>query len=197
VDATEIAPGLWRWTAPHPAWEAGAEPESPGDWPEDVGSVLLVSREDVAVLVDPQLPRDRGSFWAWLDAVVAGRPVHVVTTIRWHGRSRDAVLARYEPVESEPGDVELLAFPRLGETIVWLPEQRALVPGDRIVGAGDGRLRVCPVSWLRYLPETPTVDDMREDLRPLLDLPVERVLVSHGEPVLERGREALEGALGV
>jgi hypothetical protein len=34
-------------------------------------------------------------------------------------------------------------------------------------------------------------------LRPLLELPVERVLVSHGEPVLRGGLEALAAALGV
>jgi hypothetical protein len=32
-------------------------------------------------------------------------------------------------------------------------------------------------------------------LRPLLDLPVDRVLVTHGEPVLEDGLAALERAL--
>ena len=36
MDATEIAPRLWRWTAPHPAWEPDAQPESVGDWPEEV-----------------------------------------------------------------------------------------------------------------------------------------------------------------
>ena len=37
--------------------------------------------------------------------------------------------------------------------------------------------------------------ELRESLRPLLDLPVELVLVSHGEPVLENGREAIAAAL--
>jgi hypothetical protein len=32
-------------------------------------------------------------------------------------------------------------------------------------------------------------------LTPLLELPVEQVLVSHGEPVLTGGREALAGVL--
>jgi hypothetical protein len=34
-------------------------------------------------------------------------------------------------------------------------------------------------------------DELRAALAPLLDLPVEQVLVSHGEPVLENGREEL------
>jgi hypothetical protein len=39
--------------------------------------------------------------------------------------------------------------------------------------------------------------ELREALRPLLDLPVEMVLVSHGEPVLGGGREALAKSLGI
>ena len=35
-------------------------------------------------------------------------------------------------------------------------------------------------------------EEGRDALRPLLELPVERVFVGHGEPVLEGGREALE-----
>jgi hypothetical protein len=194
VDAAEIAPGLWRWTAPHPAWEPDAEPESPADWPQDVGSVLLESDEGVVVLVDPQLPPDERSFWAWADGVVAEQPVLVVTTIRWHGRSRDAVLGRYPAADRVPRDLELLPFPDLGETMVWLPRQAALVPGDRIVGTGGG-VRLCPASWLRYLPGKPGLEELRSALAPLLDLPVERVLVSHGEPLLSGGREALRRAL--
>ena len=195
MDATEIVRGLWRWTAPHPAWEPGAEPESVGDWPEDVGSVLFESRDDVVVFVDPQLPRDPGPFWAWADARVADRPVHVVTTVEWHGRSREAFVARYAAAPRPPSDVELIAFPRLAETIVWLPELQALVSGDRIIAEPGGALRLCPQSWLGFRAGRPTVDEMRELLLPLLDLPVERVLVSHGEPVLADGREALRRAL--
>ena len=54
---------------------------------------------------------------------------------------------------------------------------------------------MCPVSWLRYLPEKTTLADMRAQLEPLLALPVERVLVSHGEPVLSGGAHALARAL--
>ena len=34
-----------------------------------------------------------------------------------------------------------------------------------------------------------------EGLLPLLELPIQRVLVTHGEPVLENGRAALAAAL--
>ena len=75
----------------------------------------------------------------------------------------------------------------------WLPEVRTLVPGDRLIGAPGGALRMCPESWLGGLPIG--IAELREALLPLLDLPVERVLVSHGEPLLEGGREAVRRAL--
>ena len=55
--------------------------------------------------------------------------------------------------------------------------------------------RLCPPGWLRYLEPGLTHGELRDALRTLLDLPVELVLVSHGEPVLDDGRAALERAL--
>lgn len=78
---------------------------------------------------------------------------------------------------------------------MWLPQVRALVAGDRIIGDGRGGLRLCPESWLRYLTSGMTVAGLREALRPLLDLPIELVLPSHGDLVLEDGRRALAKAL--
>ena len=80
--------------------------------------------------------------------------------------------------------------------MVWLPKVHALIPGDRLLGDDErGGVRLCPDSWLRYLPSGMRQKELREALRPLLDLPVELVLVSHGEPVLEGGREAIARAL--
>ena len=81
---------------------------------------------------------------------------------------------------------------RADEVLYWLPEQRALVTGDVILGARDGGVRVCPDSWL---PEKTSPQQFRKALRSVLDLPVEHVLVSHGEPVLGGGRNALRRAL--
>ncbi len=48
---------------------------------------------------------------------------------------------------------------------------------------------------MRYL-KTPITDaQLRAILRPLCDLPVERVLVSHGAPVLSGGAHALRDLL--
>jgi glyoxylase-like metal-dependent hydrolase (beta-lactamase superfamily II) len=86
---------------------------------------------------------------------------------------------------------------RSAEVVYWLPEHRSLAVGDVLLGAGakpratSAPLRLCPESWLG----TKTHDDLRETLRPVLELPIERVLVSHGEPVLRNGKQALEAVL--
>jgi hypothetical protein len=69
------------------------------------------------------------------------------------------------------------------------------VPGDRVLGGRGGGLRLCPESWLAYLGNGLTRSGLGELLRPLLELPIERVLVSHGEPVLHDGRTALRAAI--
>jgi hypothetical protein len=189
----ELRPGLWRWTAPHPAWRPGAARDSAGDWEQDVGCVAYAA-PDALVLVDPLVPDDG---WPALDALVRdhGQRVHVLTTLQWHRRSRAAVVERYGAMTSRaqaalPTGVETVRLPRALETMVWLPGPRALVPGDRLI-AGRGGLRVCPRSWL---PSMRTAE-LRARLAPLLELPAEMVLVSHGRPVLRRGRAAIARAL--
>jgi hypothetical protein len=76
-----------------------------------------------------------------------------------------------------------------------LPEHAALVPGDRLVGDRRPGLRMCPPSWLRYLDDF-TQDDLRRSLSTAVGhLPIEMVLVSHGEPVLQNGHAAVRAAL--
>jgi hypothetical protein len=191
-----LAPGLHRWTARHPGWEPGAEPGSPADWPPDVGCVAYEA-PDALVLVDP-LVHD----WDELDALVErhGRPVVVLTTMRFHGRSRAEVADRYgaelrthgaEP----PAGVRRIPIAGMDESMVYLDAPRALVPGDRLIADGDGTLRPCPASWLRYIPGPPDAVALRAALTPLLELGAELVLVSHGEPVLRDGAAALRAAL--
>jgi glyoxylase-like metal-dependent hydrolase (beta-lactamase superfamily II) len=92
-----------------------------------------------------------------------------------------------------PAAIEAFPTARGGEVVLWLPAHRALVPGDTLLGDGRGGVRMCPESWL---PEGKGHRELADALRPLLDLPVQRVLVSHGEPVLKGGRAALGRALG-
>jgi glyoxylase-like metal-dependent hydrolase (beta-lactamase superfamily II) len=199
----ELARGLYRWTARHPEADPDPVPGSPADWGPDVGCVAYCA-PDAFVLVDPLVPEDRPDLEEELDTLAQrhAKPVAIVTTLQFHRRSRDRLAARYGASTSRarkslPAGVETVQIKGAGETMVWLPEQRALIPGDRLLGDDHGGLRLCPESWLRYLPSKMTHSQLRTALRPLLDLPVEMVLVSHGEPVLTDGREALTRALAV
>ena len=176
----------------------GASSDSPADWPEIVGSVAYEA-PDAFVFVDPLVPDE---FWPALEERVRahGRPVRVLTTIGFHRRSRDEVAWRFDATTSRakaslPEGVATVTIRRAGETMVWLPGSRALIPGDRLLGDARGGLRMCPPGWLSYLVPGLSYDELREALRPLLDLPVEMVLVSHGRPVLQGGRAAIERAL--
>jgi glyoxylase-like metal-dependent hydrolase (beta-lactamase superfamily II) len=207
VDVLQISPGLWRWTGFHEEWK------------EDVGSVYVETSDGVA-LVDPLVPPgDTDRFWDALDRDVnrVGGDVHVLVSVFWHTRSAKEMVERYRarvwaprrgraaierragtvtdpfgPEDRLPGGLQALPTARAAEVVYWLPEHRSLVPGDVLLGADGGGLRMCPASWL---PEKVDHAKLAESLRPLLDLPVERVLVSHGEPVLADGREALAAAL--
>jgi hypothetical protein len=184
--------GLWRWTAKHPAWRPDAEPDSADDWPEDVGCVAYRA-ERALVLIDPLVPEE-----GFLDELVEEHdlPVSILQTIGWHSRSVEALERRYaDRLAAGPGPgVDPMPIAGAGETMVWLPALRALVPGDRLIGDGRGGLRMCPDSWMASLKLDQA--GLAEALRPLLDLPVEAVIVSHGEPVLRDGRRLIARAIG-
>ena len=191
----EITRGLRRWTAFHDHWE------------EDVGS-LAVQTSDGLVLIDPIDPPSE----------VAAAD-HVLITVYWHGRSTGTLGAKRvwasarseRPLKSRgievtdpfragdalPGGIRAFQTARSAEVVYWLPDQRAVVVGDVLLGAGakprptSDPLRLCPERWLGK----GTHDDLRRTLRPLLDLPVERVLVSHGKPIVSGGKQALAAAL--
>jgi hypothetical protein len=209
----ELAPGLWRWTGRHPAWGTHSD-----DWDPEVGC-LYYEAADAVVLVDPLVPpEDEARFWRALDRDVerASRPVQILLTTIWHGRSSEAIVERYGGeiwaheeslgIEREtaptrtfelgaglPGGVE--AFPAVRyECVLWIPAHAALVFPDVLVGDEAGGVALCPESWLAE-GERGDRAGLRATLAPLLDLPVERLLVSHGEPLLEDGRAALERAL--
>jgi hypothetical protein len=202
----EIEAGLWRWTAYH------------DEWKEDVGCVYAETPDGV-VLIDPLVPSDaaeRAHFLQSLDLDVerAGpSTVHVLVTVFWHTRSAHEIVERYgarvwapssaraavarragavtdafRAGDALPGGIEALASGRSTEVVYRLPAHRTLGPGDVILGAEDGHLRLCPESWL---PQGTGHRELRAALGPVVDLPVERVLVSHGEPVLDHGHEEL------
>jgi len=160
-----------------------------------VGCVLYETDEH-AVFVDPLAPPADERFWSWADERCRGREVVLLETIRYHARSRDEFAARYPAASAEPPPaVVALPVPIADETLYWLPEHRALIPGDVLVGL-DGSLSLCPPAWLSYLTSRPAPAAVAAALRDAIgDLDVEIVLVSHGEPALGGGRAALERAL--
>jgi glyoxylase-like metal-dependent hydrolase (beta-lactamase superfamily II) len=185
----EIATGLWRWTGLHPAWApADGGPEG---WEQEVGCVFYEA-PDAVVLVDPLVPmEDRDRFFRALDRDVErlARPVRVLLTVDDHRRSSAELAERYDGTIGEvPRGVEM-PLERWGERVYWIPEHRTLVFGDVVIGRAGG-LRL-PRTWIGEEHYGAVV----EGLRPLLELPVQRVLVAHGDPVLEDGHAALQTAL--
>jgi glyoxylase-like metal-dependent hydrolase (beta-lactamase superfamily II) len=184
----EIATGLWRWTGLHPAWTPGEG--GPDGWEQEVGSYYYEAPEAI-VLFDPLVPmEDRDRFFEALDRDVerVGRPVRVLLTVDDHRRSSAELAERFDAEIGSPvAGVEVAAEP-VDERVYWIPEHAALVFGDVLLGR-DGGLRV-PEPWLGE-----RFGEGLRLLRPLLELPVERVLVTHGEPVLVDGLAALTRAL--
>jgi hypothetical protein len=195
----DVAPGLWLWRLPHPDWRQGL------DWDERVTSTCVESRGEVVVL-DPLAPPEGDvELWARLDArpptaAVVLKPDHVRDvdlfvsrygaraygpSLFWRTNVPETELEPIEPGSKLPGGLVALYDGRgRTETPVWLPEQRALVFADALTAPG-GELRVWSTPWHeeRALPA----------LRALLELPFEHVIVSHGEPLHDRG--AYERAL--
>jgi hypothetical protein len=126
-----------------------------------------VERDGVLVLIDPMSPPAE---------LVEGRELQVALTCPWHSRSAPELQASEADVESRPG-----FYP--DERVLWLPAQRALVFGDSLPGGP------IPDNWL---PEGQTRADYDAWLAPLLELPVELVLPTHGNPVR---RDLLEQVL--
>ena len=200
----ELRQGLWTWTAPHPEWTP--EDGGPEGWEQDVRSYAL-DAGDSLVLFDPLVDATR------VDALAGGRPVVVILTCAWHARStralvdelgatvhapaaglRELALANavgYELGDDLPGDVEPQAGAYPEEATLWLRGQAALVIGDAVL-AGERGFRVQPDSWLT---EGQTPEGLREELAALLELPVELLLPTHGDPIVDDAAAVLRRAL--
>jgi glyoxylase-like metal-dependent hydrolase (beta-lactamase superfamily II) len=209
MQAYQVAPGLWRWTG----WHA--------EWKHEVGCVYFETEQQVCVF-DPLVPpEDATRFWAALDRdvqLVAG-PVNVLLTVFFHARSTRELVERYgarlwapargraaverragavtdpfRPGDPLPAGVEAFGAGRGSEVVYWIPEHRALIAGDVLLGGQTGELRLCPESWL---PAGTGHVELRRVLQPLLELDVQAVIVSHGEPVVDGAADALRSVLVV
>jgi hypothetical protein len=217
----KLTDGLWRWTARHPEWhpgEFGAEVASFAATADGDGG-------DVLLLIDPLLPEDEaeaGNVLETLDGVL-GKRVAILISIPYHVRSSEDLWRRYEkdaevtihghPAalkrlksrsafnEIEPGvplpggvTAHAIGKPRRYEMPFHVPSHDALVFGDAVAEHG-GELRVWAADKLDAKVERFYRERFNPTLEPLLELPFDAVLVTHGQPVLEGGKQALKKAL--
>jgi glyoxylase-like metal-dependent hydrolase (beta-lactamase superfamily II) len=172
-----------RWTSPHEEWK------------QDVGSVAFDSPDGLLFFdpLDPpaELGEPAHTFrHRLLPRALGARPrLGAAGLVRRLQNRGVEVTDPFEPGDELPGGVQCFPTARNGEVVYWVPGEAALVVGDVLLADPD--LRLCPASWLRPKAH----DDLKASLRPLLDLPVEQIVVSHGDPVLQHGHAALAALL--
>jgi glyoxylase-like metal-dependent hydrolase (beta-lactamase superfamily II) len=186
---------LTWWFSPHPAWEPGE------DWPAEV-PVVRFETDDEVVVIDPFLPPD-DSFDP------QGKPVHVLLTQPSHYRGTADFVERYRasvwvPPQAEwrrrpnPATTDVLpdGVTALGldgephQVVFYIPEHATLVTGDVLSGTG-GTLHV-------FVDEA-DAELLLPALDAVADLPIERVIIPHGDLIPGNGsariREAVAEAL--
>jgi glyoxylase-like metal-dependent hydrolase (beta-lactamase superfamily II) len=188
----ELQTGVWHWEAPHPAWKPGA------NWDEVVSS-YAIDADGLLLLHDPLAPPSE------IDELAAGRETAIVLTCQWHRRDALDLAQRLgAPIYAPPPDegdtspvpgavfsagdrlpVGVEAFPGAepNDLVLWIERRRALVVGDTFITTGAG-IEFPDWANLGVPPE--------QILEPLLELPVELVLPTHGSPT---DRAALERSL--
>lgn len=196
----ELQAGVWHWEAVHPEWTPGDAATQ--DWGPEVSSYAIDDGAGL-LLIDPvALPSP-------VDELAGRAEVAIVLTCPWHRRDSVELAKRLgapiyvpPPDEGDPSPVEghvfsagdrlpvgVEAFPGMerNDLVLWIESCRALVVGDTLIDRGRGL--EFPVEWANkgVPPEV-----ILETLRPLLELPVELVLPTHGAPT---DRAALERAL--
>jgi hypothetical protein len=212
----ELAPGLHHWTARHPDWH-------PGGFGDEVGSFALVAGDEL-LLIDPLLPADgtdADAVLTALDALAAAtKSTHILITIGYHVRSAEPLRDRYgasihgpKTVASRladskaytilepgiPGPAGVVAYaigrPRRTELPLWLPSHAAIAFGDALVTTPEGELRM----WSQKPPDAHQVAFYRDRFAPTLaalrELPAQRILTTHGPPILSGGAQHLAAAL--
>ena len=167
----ELRPGLWTWTGRHPNWAPDQL------WDETVRSYALERRGRV-LLFDPIAP---------IPELLRTRVLEVVLTAEWHKRSSPELgVPVYDTGNPLPDRVEARpAFYLPEERFLWLPDHRALILGDSLPKAEQ-----VPDAWL----DSPR-EDYKIKLWPLLELPIELLLPTHGEPVVENAHAHLKRVL--
>ncbi len=217
----ELRTGIWHWQAAHPDWQP-SEPweQDVSSYAIDDGERLLLfdplalpseleelaaRRETAIVLTAPWHERDTESLVETLGVPVftplpetaedlmqkygltAEQAGDGSPDLMWLFRENKGHARPYAPGDRPLAGVQAFPSRETNEVVLWIEDQRAVVAGDTLVDFGEG-LEI-PAVWLR---EGVTREQVVEGLRPLLELPVELVLPTHGGPT---DRAALEQAL--
>src|SRR5712691_10320197 len=194
----ELRPGLWHWEAPHPQWRP-TEPwsENVSSYAIDDGERLLLfdplavpsELEDLAagrVPVYTPLP-DTAEFLMDTYGLTAEQAGDGSPDVVWLLRDKKGEVRPYSSGERLPFGADVFPGHKANDTVLWVESQRAVISGDTLVDFGRG-LEINE----RWLRPGVTREEIAEGLRPLLALPVEHVLATHGGPT---DRAALERAL--
>jgi len=193
----ELQRGVWWWEAVHPEWTP--EDAATEDWGPEVSSYAIDDGERL-LLIDPTDPPSP------VRELAAERETVIVLTCPWHERDTRGLVERFgASVFSPPPDhsssaplaaqsfaagdrlpVGVEAFPGLepNDVVLWIESHRALAAGDTLIDRGNGF--EFPADWAnKGVPP----EQILESLRPLLELPVELVLPTHGPPTDRAGLE--------
>ena len=179
------------WMSPHPDWEPGE------DWPEEV-PVVRYETDDEVVLIDPFLPPDD-------EFDPNGKSVRVLLTQGAHYRGTADFVERYgasvwTPPRAAwrkiPNPATTSDLPRVIEAIeldgepqqvvFFIREHGTLVTGDVLAGRG-GRIRI-------FVDEADP-ELLLPSLDALAELPIERVIIPHGDLILSDGARRIREAV--
>ena len=214
----ELAVGIHRWTAPHPEWRPKSEevesyalvagealllvdPLVPPEADERRAPLLaeldLLAAAAARVELLITVPYHTRSAEALYERFAPQRP----TRLWGHGLVRKRLrpetplevvpmgaAGTAAPIAGGAAEAYTVGRPRRSEHPMYVPELRAVVFGDAVVGA-QGGLRF-------WILSSGTGDDWYRDvfapgLAPLVERPVEHVLVTHGPPVIGDGQRQL------
>jgi hypothetical protein len=196
----ELVAGVWHWQGAHPAY---TEPHIVSSYAVDVGDRLLLfdpiappdelmrqaeTRELAVVLTNPWHEREtRGLVERNNLSVFSPRPDERSPDIAWLLTGETGELHFYAADGLLPAGVDaVLPGRQANDLVLWIGSRRSVVVGDTLVDFGAGLEIHEPWLW------TTTREQVIDQLRPLLDLPVEHVLATHGG---SHGRAALERVL--
>jgi hypothetical protein len=179
------------WFAPHPSWEPTE------DWPEEV-PVVRYETDDEVMLIDPFLPPDGG-----FDP--HGKPVRVLLTQGAHYRGTADFVERYgasiwapprarwrkrpnpATIDELPPGIEAIELDGEPQQVVFfIREHATLVSGDVLSGTGGG---------LHVFVDEADPERLLPSLDAVADLPIERVIIPHGDLILSEGAVRIRAAV--